>query len=115
MRISDWSSDVCSSDLGKSRIARPPDQGATDVAAGRTLWRDLGYDRDRGESGPRLWDPQGAIRCLFRPVPSACGRCPARRDRKSVGYGQRVDVRGVLGGRRGTKTKNRTYKEQYEK
>src|SRR3546814_13921874 len=40
MRISDWSSDVCSSDLPPVRIARPEDQvPVTAVAADRGGWR----------------------------------------------------------------------------
>src|SRR3546814_8292941 len=40
MRISDWSSDVCSSDLPPVRIARPEDQvPVTAAAADRGGWR----------------------------------------------------------------------------
>src|SRR3546814_19820720 len=86
MRISDWSSDVCSSDLAE----RPAGQ--------------------RGGVGPRAVDrPQD------RPPARAPQRLPlgdrhgrhagARGDRKSVVQGKSVSVRVALGGRRIIKKK----------
>src|SRR3546814_3862710 len=56
MRISDWSSDVCSSDLPPVRIARPEDQvPVTAVAADRGGWRAV-----LGAVATRRW----ALLCL---------------------------------------------------
>src|SRR3546814_14371411 len=78
MRISDWSSDVCSSDLGST-----PPRARSGRGAARS---------------PRQPTPRG------RRAPPA----PAARDggdRKSVGQGKRVSVRVYLGGRRIIKKK----------
>src|SRR3546814_19227792 len=97
MRISDWSSDVCSSDLGASRRSRadaaradaagerchgPPAQRAERRAAAR-----------RGAAAPRLGP---------RPL-----RGLTRQDRKSVEEGESVSVSVDLGGRRFIKKKHR--------
>src|SRR3546814_8329015 len=73
MRISDWSSDVCSSDLPAARLAghqQRPDR--------------LGAGRTAGLAGQQAVD-------------SAVAEPP---DRKSVVSGKRVSVRVDLGGRR---------------
>src|SRR3546814_14188320 len=101
MRISDWSSDVCSSDL--------PDGGIGRRTSFR-CWRSQG----RGGSSPLL----GTI-CSHQNVPKHCRNggilpfltssaesevlfCSAlfQRDRKSVVKGKSVSVRVDLGGRR---------------
>src|SRR3546814_12382900 len=100
MRISDWSSDVCSSDLQRDRHRECP---AADRRAG---------PRHRGAvlRGTGLGRPAlaGQLR-LHRGAPERLG--PARReaageDRKSVVEGKSVSVRVDLGGRRIIKTKN---------
>src|SRR3546814_12714440 len=100
MRISDWSSDVCSSDLGCG----------AHVAELRRLWVDPFRE-------PRLWTlealqalaergERGLDACLL-PVESGMASWPAvevdaaqaaRLDRKSVVEGKSVSVRVCLGG-----------------
>src|SRR3546814_17838875 len=81
MRISDWSSDVCSSDLGR---------GDRVPAAGR---------RDRHRAGARPAQA-GAGQGQGRG-----GKDRAQADRKSVVSGKSVSVRVDLGGRRIIKKK----------
>src|SRR3546814_12954419 len=110
MRISDWSSDVCSSDLFARRTGERddgedsdyrsglrPDAGRTQGAeVGRTTGRDQG---DRG--GARPWGPVGKRR-----IPCGAGasefhrRAHRRTERKSVVSGKSVSVRVDLVGRR---------------
>src|SRR3546814_12125544 len=119
MRISDWSSDVCSSDL---RIAR---QGR---GAGRRAWRGGGRGELQrapaaaraqagvGQDARRVSRLRAALRHTVRrrrgSARPSLGRAPpsARRDRraadrKSVVEGKRVSVRVDLGGRRIIKKK----------
>src|SRR3546814_7969315 len=79
MRISDWSSDVCSSDL-----CFPINVGGASASGPRRIvcWR------CRGESGD--WN------AALMPCRITHGRLVA--DRKSVGEGQSVSVRVDLGG-----------------
>src|SRR3546814_19770301 len=89
MRISDWSSDVCSSDL----LAQATSAPAVDRA-----------HRHRQEL-PRLCAGEGSDRRqAIGPIPAlaAIGRGA---DRKSVVEGKSVSVRVVLGGRRIIKKK----------
>src|SRR3546814_1791006 len=97
MRISDWSSDVCSSDLvllatgrgGKQDVDVP--QGRPFVAAAPLPdpepWEAAAVNEEQARNNPWL-------------IP------PAQRDRESVVSGKSVSVRVVLGGRRLLKTKN---------
>src|SRR3546814_13602130 len=96
MRISDWSSDVCSSDLHVRCHSRHPDR------RGRHRPRDRRCDARR----PRR--PEGALRM------GPPDRRPRRRaaDRKSVVSGKSVSVRVDLGGRRILKKKT-TYTHTY--
>src|SRR3546814_13377967 len=94
MRISDWSSDVCSSDLNAFYRTAP--------------FRKM-PDRFRPQSGPY---PRGGIGtigqgkgCAAAPRPESC---PKDRDRKSVVEGKGVSVRVDIGGRRSIKKKNNT-------
>src|SRR3546814_11367429 len=89
MRISDWSSDVCSSDLPdplrrRRRMSDPGDRrgGGGPAAAGGTGRRLVPR---RLRAGPQSDD---------------VGRGGAGRDRKSVVWGKSVSVRVDLGGRR---------------
>src|SRR3546814_15098340 len=117
MRISDWSSDVCSSDL--HLLARHEGRPMTDIRA-------LGYLKVQSQDIPR-WreltvdclamqettgsDPDGlylrmderAARLVV--VPGDSDRVIAVGDRKSVVSGKSVSVRGDLGGRRIIKKK----------
>src|SRR3546814_16063178 len=106
MRISDWSSDVCSSDL-----AVPPGRTATGTV-------DRVMIRATGDSWVQVRDAQGAA--LFTRVlregdvyrvPEQSGLRLATGnagDRKSVVSGKRVSVRVDLGGRRIIKKKKKT-------
>src|SRR3546814_2548727 len=55
MRISDWSSDVCSSDLQREGPARQQVARAHDQAHGE------GGQKDRGEHGPNIGSPAPAV------------------------------------------------------
>src|SRR3546814_17421261 len=95
MRISDWSSDVCSSDLPQESVtaqpvgtapvphAAPP--GQVDVAA--------------PQSPPPAVTPPGAVPAPLAPP------APIAADRKSVVSGKSVSVRSDPGGRRHIKKK----------
>src|SRR3546814_16534494 len=82
VRISDWSSDVCSSDLCPARPARAR--------------RDVGLLRRSGDEPTRAVD---AARREEGPLA----------DRKSVVWGKSVSVRVDLGGRRIIKKKKSTH------
>src|SRR3546814_17217384 len=117
MRISDWSSDVCSSDLGpqKQRIhdikkARPCP--ARPWIAGLRLGDDCGklaFQRVHFLAALEL--QQFELRPVARfgigddSVDQLAERADA--DRKSVEEGNRVSVRVGLGGRRSAKKKNK--------
>src|SRR3546814_11783211 len=92
MRISDWSSDVCSSDLVEG--GEPAAQHVIETLVGaRTVERpeigDLLDDADQRDVARRIGtDMAGVARIEIAP------------DRKSVVLGKRVSVRVDLGGRR---------------
>src|SRR3546814_11807569 len=97
MRISDWSSDVCSSDLGGFSVhfSLPGDEGAE---PGRGCQRRCGAPKTaacdcrygcRGKSGAKIFARRGG-------------------DRKSVVKGTSVSVRVVLGGAPIINTKKNT-------
>src|SRR3546814_11066272 len=112
MRISDWSSDVCSSDL------RRPDHRYLGV---RVVLVRAGSNR----SDPRLSLPgrstPGRLPCRSVAAPTnrgtrsrisdAGGERGRRSDRKSGGEGKRVSVRVDLGGGRTIKKKKKQTKE----
>src|SRR3546814_14159756 len=126
MRISDWSSDVCSSDL-HAPAASFGRYGRGDEARFRLAARGGGGAQrpdDRGDTprGARAGRSELARRSVrgtlatalpgSRPALSRrrhCGPHDAR-DRKSVGYGTRVSGRVELGGRPTIKKKNQTSK-----
>src|SRR3546814_20582249 len=100
MRISDWSSDVCSSDLTPTGPGRPgnlrkplppPHRPFSPPAAAARLGR-RAYRRDE-------------IGCLDKRRPTT-SLLPSMEDRKSVVSGKSVSVRVDLGGRRIIKKKN---------
>src|SRR3546814_12452533 len=91
MRISDWSSDVCSSDLGIRR-ARGCDRVARRADAAEALRTAAGRSRPRHLA--RVDRPGGGPRALERAL------CPTRDpDRQSVVSGKSVSVRLAFGGR----------------
>src|SRR3546814_14997834 len=105
MRISDWSSDVCSSDLDLRGTGRrlSLDGGLhLDPQHGRLDDRQL---RQRGAAArlPAAPAEHGAARQL---LPHRAG-LGIGRDRKSVVEGKRVSVRVDSGGRRIIKTKKK--------
>src|SRR3546814_11903653 len=88
MRISDWSSDVCSSDLRSSAGRRAGTRGGTRTAPSATA--------SAGPCSAAWRTPQapapGSVRCLRAWAPRAST------DRKSVVSGKSVSVRVDLGG-----------------
>src|SRR3546814_16718484 len=97
MRISDWSSDVCSSDLGERNLVA----NAANLSA--LLWHAL---PDLNWCGFYLYDGAELVVGPFQGLP-ACIRIPLDKDRKSVGWGKSVSVRVDLGGRRIIKKKKK--------
>src|SRR3546814_20930603 len=96
MRISDWSSDVCSSDLWATCQAR--------CLAGHVM-----LARYRMAPGPAFMLATGrAVIVIQEDVPGMLQwqRPGTATDRKSVVEGKSVSVRVDLGGRRSIKTKN---------
>src|SRR3546814_18064260 len=100
MRISDWSSDVCSSDLGpggrcRSRSSRPPRDIGRPPADQRAAWswREPPSGADRAaERRSAPWN---------RPAPPT----GSKGDRTSGVWGKSVSVRVDVGGRRRIKKK----------
>src|SRR3546814_15840338 len=94
MRISDWSSDVCSSDLAARRLdSVGNDETGGDRRSGSRLWLSVVDERRRQ---------------LCRAGHLRAGhfhRSEAQADRKSVVEGKSVSVRVDLGGRRIIKKK----------
>src|SRR3546814_18403398 len=106
MRISDWSSDVCSSDLPDDGRA-PQLAGAIDagVAVGVDDHEVAGTDQRGDRAQVRLVAGGEAGRLAF------AVRLAQGLDRKSVGEGKSVSVRVDLGGRRFIKKNNHTQAE----
>src|SRR3546814_16387563 len=95
MRISDWSSDVCSSDLAPSSMNNTLRLSRSAFFVGSpTLSRSANFVGER----TKAFKTSGASPAL------AC----AARDRKSVAAGKSVSVRVALGGRRITKKNKHT-------
>src|SRR3546814_15261956 len=112
MRISDWSSDVCSSDLIRLQVAvlvgRDPGDVELDPAA---LWQG-GVLRDGQRAALRLHPGRAHLR---RQGAGPEGDIAEHaRDRKSVVEGKSVSVRVVLGGRRNIKKKTQPTSLQHK-
>src|SRR3546814_8815025 len=79
MRISDWSSDVCSSDLAESAFGRCAND-ACRLRRHRTAYRPLAWrGRSRGEGGARSFTGRHAARGFAVAIVSDY-RAPARGD-----------------------------------
>src|SRR3546814_17237468 len=94
MRISDWSSDVCSSDLPAAEAAAPqidmpPLEDAVSVEASVV----------KTEPAKAPVDPDAATLAATLLI-ALGGHAPGAADRKSVVEGKSVSVRVALGGRR---------------
>src|SRR3546814_12906248 len=123
MRISDWISDVCSSDLDRPSERQGPHKPRSGGPADQLPWTRSGGNvyaialdddarrrgrarrgRTAGGAGRRTaGDHHQGGRQLQQPAADQGG------DRKSVVQGKSVSVRVVLGGRRSSKKKNRNY------
>src|SRR3546814_20036772 len=108
MRISDWSSDVCSSDLSDHMdhgvgAACACDLDTVSVARGDKAF-DLGPVRQPGQIGRK--SPIHIYLAVALRRTLLLRRQADRRDRQSVVSGQSVSVRVALGGRRFIKKKN---------
>src|SRR3546814_14851136 len=101
MRISDWSSDVCSSDLlAQSRPLGAQVVFCAPAGSAGALWSGGNARlRLRSQYGQCVYPDLGVLRRYAKPV-SGAGL-----DRKSVVKGKSVSVRVDLGGRRIIKKK----------
>src|SRR3546814_14052391 len=112
MRISDWSSDVCSSDLAVGRSigrrapsSRLPTRGRNAIGEGADYHEDEIDDRQHNECLPNAYRSR---RCKI--THEAVSKRRAE-DRKSVAEGKRGSVSGDIGGRRSLKKKKRLNKK----
>src|SRR3546814_13325139 len=114
MRISDWSSDVCSSDLARATLSPAPRGTALPVhRRDREIHEPQGRQRRNPPADPGRprqpardypW-PQGRADQGNRQQGLSRTRRPAGEDRKSGVQGRSVTVRVDLGGRRSNKKK----------
>src|SRR3546814_19443372 len=100
MRISDWSSDVCSSDLFRDRGAYGGKEWGVDEAVTRLV----GEGRIRHTIVVGIWNTPKRLR-EYMPAKVFARLPDDQRDRKSVVSGKSVVVRVDLGGRRIIKKK----------
>src|SRR3546814_15284320 len=107
MRISDWSSDVCSSDLTDNAPENHPPRRALRISHRRIriLQQRIGEHEKREAEAPQCGDRSGALQTRIRETE----RCEnaGEGDRKSVVEGKSVSVRVDLGGRRIIKKQRR--------
>src|SRR3546814_17767378 len=111
MRISDWSSDVCSSDLvARQQGGLRPAQPVPPRTARRARDHPHAHDRDDGGLLARGRASADQLLCVQLYGPDRLSRL----DRKSVVSGKSVSVRVDLGGRRIIKKKTirKSNKEQ---
>src|SRR3546814_15807144 len=119
MRISDWSSDVCSSDLAANRTpsqSQSEDQSQTQNPSPAPTWATerthattalVAATRSLMHAAATTDLPVDDLATARRAIESVTAELPARardRDRKGVGQGKGEDVRVGPGGRR---TKNK--------
>src|SRR3546814_15108792 len=95
MRISDWSSDVCSSDLSNRYLTSAVATSSTTLLLlGPTT---LAASQRAGESHA---EHRAVVAAIAAGDDERAETLMRGQDRKSVGWGQRVSARVVLGGRR---------------
>src|SRR3546814_13353521 len=114
MRISDWSSDVCSSDLQRKRCGRFEALRAT-VRAGTSDIYSFDHDAWIGpepRDAPSRFGSANVRRGGFERRRNDAGKFESAIDRKSVGWGKSVSIRVDLGGRRISKQKNTNIQER---
>src|SRR3546814_19897822 len=107
MRISDWSSDVCSSDLRKRAPAHESERSSAAAPAAarpdrRAAWPATGLgrrDRDSLLPPSRSGDRNGYDGCSSSARNSGQA-APDRQDRQRVVWGKSVSVRVDIGGHR---------------
>src|SRR3546814_20171745 len=110
MRISDWSSDVCSSDLAAGAEAVTVIDGDTLVLADEREVRLVGIQTPKlplGRAGFEAWPLAGEAKSKLEEI--ALGRVldlgfGGRRERQGVGVGKRGSIRVDVGGARRIKT-----------
>src|SRR3546814_18732852 len=103
MRISDWSSDVCSSDLDRFAVVVEPVAsfvGGPDPDLVQPA-REIGRGADVGADGDDALGDFGGVAGEVEQGAAKGGRCG--RDRQSVVEGKSVSVRVELGGSRSHK------------
>src|SRR3546814_17317096 len=106
MRISDWSSDVCSSDLRHHRRHSVPVPEGRPRSADQHAVSASRVDR-RGHPRPVRRLSERQARAGSRRLQDPVDLERPETDRKSVGQGKSVSVRVDLGGRRIIKKKNK--------
>src|SRR3546814_15091562 len=113
MRISDWSSDVCSSDLHARSVPYCEGQAVRRPFAQDVRNAALLGPGNRVELGEkkyaRLLPSRNRPACRLTKTWTRCGQ---RRARKSVVSGTSVSVRVDIGGRRNIK-KKKTYQQEH--
>src|SRR3546814_12211655 len=107
MRISDWSSDVCSSDLLDVAVADDPERAVADkLIVGENLLGEATHHRFEGDEPDFVAGKLDEARQRGRQHQKLADQFAAPLDRKSVGEGKSVSDRVDLGGRRIIKKKN---------
>src|SRR3546814_15828771 len=110
MRISDWSSDVCASDLASSLATALPEASTRQACRARASIASV-CSFTRSSWRLPMFQARPALKCHSRPskLPIRLSCCHTSqsgvRERKSVGWGKSVSVRVDLGGRRIVKKK----------
>src|SRR3546814_15304325 len=105
MRISDWSSDVCSSDLLPR--AHDPDRPAAHVESQQAFQREIALADPRISAMDLAVERQHQRHAVFGDGMGRIGGHPGDRDRKTVVEGKSVSVRVDRGGRRFIKKKRK--------
>src|SRR3546814_18029239 len=113
MRISDWSSDVCSSDLDTPTVEEAPPEAPVEpeVAVEPEVIEEPPVVEAPPAVKPRFRDRLGKARSTLSGYLGgirASGKVDAQHDRKSTAQGKRVQVGVDLGGRR-IITNNKTH------